>query len=334
MTDAVADAATSSQPDGIDPDWIAGVQSALLVWFAVNRRDLPWRRSRDPYRILVSEVMLQQTQVDRVLPYYDAFLARFPDAHALAAASTGDVIKVWAGLGYNRRAVNLQRTAQYVVEHLGGQFPADVEELRKLPGVGPYTAGAIACFAFERDVSFVDTNIKRVLHRIFAGVDVPRPIMSDREIAAIATAAVPPGEGWTWNQALMEFGALQCTARKPACVVCPLQAACRAFPAILSALGELPRGVRLKREAPFAGSNRFYRGRVLAALRDHPADAIALNELGPRVRDGFSHDDLPWLYGVVQGLERDGLAVVAEESPAYDTGTNDRPLGRQRVRLP
>jgi A/G-specific adenine glycosylase len=334
MTNASPEVASSRQPVATDPLQIARVRMALRSWFAANRRDLPWRKSRDPYRILVSEVMLQQTQVDRVLPYYDAFLIRFPDVQTLAAAPTGDVIKAWAGLGYNRRAVNLQRTAQYVVDKLGGEFPSDVDELRQLPGIGPYTAGAIACFAFEQDVAFVDTNIRRVLHRVFFGVDVPKPTASDRQIAAIAVAAVPPGDGWTWNQALMEFGALQCTARKPACVICPLQTSCRAFPAVLSALGELPRGVRLKREAPFAGSNRFYRGRILAALRNHGDGAIALTELGPRVRDGFTPDDLPWLYEVVQGLERDGLALVAEDSPTYDTETTDQPTGSQRVRLP
>jgi A/G-specific adenine glycosylase len=318
----------------VDSARIGAVRSALLEWFAANRRDLPWRLSRDPYRVLVSEVMLQQTQVDRVIPYYEAFLRRFPDAESLASAATAAVIKAWAGLGYNRRAINLQRTAQYVVEHLGGKFPSDVDALRKLPGIGPYTAGAIACFAFEQDVAFVDTNIRRVLHRVFFGVDVPAPTATERQIVAVGEAAVPAGNGWTWNQALMEFGALQCTARKPACVICPLQTSCRAFPAILSALGELPRGVRLKREAPFAGSNRFYRGRVLAALRDEPGDGIALTDLGPKVRDGFKNDDLPWLYDVVQGLERDGLALVAETSPTYDPGSHDLPLGRQRVKLP
>jgi A/G-specific adenine glycosylase len=313
---------------------LAAVRSHLLDWFAANRRDLPWRRTRDPYRILVSEVILQQTQVDRVLPYYNTFLERFPDVQTLASTATADVIKAWAGLGYNRRAVNLQRTARYVVDELSVVFPSDVEALRRLPGVGPYTAGAIACFAFEQDVAFADTNIRRVLHRVFVGVDVPTPSATDREINQIAAAAVPPGDGWTWNQALMEFGALQCTARRPACVICPLQSDCLAFPAIQSAISELPRGVRLKREAPFAGSNRYYRGRVLAALREHAADGIAMTELGPQVREGFDSEDLPWLYGVVRGLERDGLALVAEESPPYDTGRTDDPIAGHRVRLP
>jgi A/G-specific adenine glycosylase len=156
-------------------------------------------------------------------------------------------------------------------------------------------------------------------------------------MAAIATAAVPPGQGWTWNQALIEFGALHCTARRPACVVCPLQAECRAFPAIQTAIAELPPGVRLKREAPFADSNRFYRGRVVAALREVAAagadGAIDLRALGPRVRDDFADADLPWLYEVVKGLSRDGLALVAEETPPYDANPPPAP-GAVRVRLP
>ena len=216
---------------------ISGVREGLLAWFAANRRDLPWRRSRDPYHILVSEVMLQQTQVDRVLPYYRAFLDRFSTLAALAAAPTSDVIKAWAGLGYNRRAVNLQRTARHVLDEHGGVFPRDVDALRHLPGIGPYTAGAIACFAFEQDVPFIDTNIRRVLHRLLVGVDVPKPAASDAEILGLAAAALPAGNGWEWNQALMEFGALQCTARRPACVVCPVQSLCRAFPAIQTAVG-------------------------------------------------------------------------------------------------
>ena len=305
---------------------IAAVRASLLAWFAANRRDLPWRHIRDPYRILVSEVMLQQTQVDRVIPYFGRFLERFPTVYALAAAPTAEVITAWAGLGYNRRAVNLQRTARHVVDHLGGEFPRDIDALMQLPGIGPYTAGAIAAFAFERDVAFIDTNMRRVIHRLFYGVDVPERIASDREIVALAAELVPPGEGWIWNQALIEFGALQCTQRRPACVICPLQATCCAFPAIQTAIAELPVGVRLKKEAAYSGSNRFYRGRVLAALRDQVSSAdnapgVTLLELGKTVRDDFSHADLPWLYKVVAGLQQDGLARVAEDAPAYDANT-------------
>jgi A/G-specific adenine glycosylase len=314
-----------------DPDTIAFVQRELLTWFDANRRDLPWRHTRDPYRVLVSEVMLQQTQVDRVIPYYERFLARFPSVHTLAEAPTADVIEAWAGLGYNRRAVNLQRTAQAVVVHFAGEFPRDPEQLRSLPGIGPYTAGAIAAFAFEQEVAFVDTNMRRVVHRLFFGVDVPVPIASDRELLEIAVALVPAGQSWAWNQALIEFGALLCTARRPACVICPLQTECCAFPLVQSVIAMLPKGVRKKNEAPFAGSNRFYRGRVLAALRDRPrGDDPTLTELGQLVRADFAESDLPWLRVVVDGLAKDGLAKIAEETPAYDV----RDLANVRVSLP
>src|SRR5680860_695110 len=147
-------------------DTIPAFRTHLFDWWEINQRDLPWRHTRDPYRILVSEVMLQQTQVDRVIPHFHRWLERFPTVQALAEAPTADVIQMWAGLGYNRRAVNLQRTAQAVLE-LGGEFPRDVESLKSLPGIGSYTAGAIACFAFEHDVAFIDTNMRRVLHRVF-----------------------------------------------------------------------------------------------------------------------------------------------------------------------
>ncbi|HEU0165808.1 MAG TPA: A/G-specific adenine glycosylase, partial [Thermomicrobiales bacterium] len=326
------------------PAKIDAVRERLLTWWQANRRDLPWRHTRDPYRILVSEVMLQQTQVDRVIPYYEQWLAAFPTVQALAEAPTAEVIRLWAGLGYNRRAVNLQRTAQAVVER-GGDFPGTVEELRLLPGIGPYTSGAIACFAFEQDVPFIDTNMRRVLHRVFAGVDVPEPTLSDREITAIASDVIPPGDGWNWNQALIEFGALQCTARKPLCIVCPLRDACVAAPTIQTAIATLPKGARKKKEGPFKESNRYFRGRVIDILRDRDRAhrGVPLAEIGPEVRPEFQDADLPWLFEVVRGLERDGLAMVAEDEPSYDAsslaaeGVDDvdgPDIGNIRVRLP
>ena len=261
--------------------------------------------------------MLQQTQVDRVIPYYHAWLKRFPTVAELAAAPTADVITAWAGLGYNRRAVNLQRTARHVRDVLNGAFPHNVEGLLSLPGIGPYTAGAIACFAFEQPVAFIDTNMRRVLHRLFWGVDVPTPSAPDQDILTIAAAVLPEQDPWRWNQALIEFGALHCTARKPACVICPLQAECAAFPLIQSALAAIQKSPRPKTDGPFEGSNRFYRGRVINALRDHPRDGFDLISLGAVVRPGFTDDDVPWLYDLVQGLSRDGLARIAEERPPY-----------------
>ena len=297
------------------PDKVAATQDGLLAWFAANRRDLPWRHTRDPYAVLVSEVMLQQTQVDRVIPYYLGWLEAFPTLEALAEAPTADVIRRWSGLGYNRRAVNLQRTAQAVVRDHGGVFPRTVEALRTLPGIGPYTSGAIAAFAFEQDVGFIDTNMRRVLHRLFYGVEVPTALSTDRELESLAAEVVPTGQGWMWNQALIEFGALQCTARRPACVICPLQRECAAYPSIQTAIKELPVGTRLKREGTWEGSNRQARGRIVDTLRQHPA--MSLDQLGGHVRTEYTETDRPWLYDLVRALERDGLAKVAEEDGAY-----------------
>ncbi len=300
---------------------MTGLRDALLNWYRANARDLPWRRTRDPYRILVSEIMLQQTQVDRVIPKYHAFLETFPTFQALAEAPTAEVIRAWSGLGYNRRAVNLQRTAQAVVERFDGEMPHDLEQLRELPGIGPYTAGAIACFAFEQDVGFFDTNIRRVLHRVLLGPELPMEQVTTREVQSLADDQVPEGHGYEWNQALMELGAIVCTARKPACLICPVQRHCAAFPEIQSVIASLPKGVRKKKEAPFTGSMRYFRGRVIEALRGlDDGQSLDLTELGPQVRDDFSPEHVVWLREIVEGLSRDGLAQIAEEKAEYDAG--------------
>ena len=330
---------TNAKDEGcgaLDPASLAFVQDELLSWFATHARDLPWRQTRDPYQILVAEIMLQQVQVERVIPFYRAFLDRFPTVRVLAAAPIADVIRVWGDLGRYRRLVNLHATARAIVADFDGVFPRDPEVLRLLPGIGPYTAGAVACFAFEQDDGFLDTNIRRVLHRLFVGVDVPAPTATDRKLLAIADAAVPHGKAWSWNQALMDFGATRCTARRPACAECCVRAACHARPTIADALGELPR--RPTRKSPrYDGSNRYYRGRVLAELRGLPVDegaesGIPIHDLGERVSEGFGTDDVPWLYGVVESLARDGLATVAKDAPAYDAAVSEP--GEVRVKLP
>jgi A/G-specific adenine glycosylase len=298
----------------------AEIQQALLVWFSAHRRDLPWRRTRDPYRILVSEVMLQQTQVDRVVPKYTAFLEAFPTLETLAAAPTADVIRAWAGLGYNRRAVHLQRTARAVVEQYSGEFPRDVAALRRLPGIGPYTAGALACFAFEQDVAFMDTNIRRVVRRLVlsqeVGVDT-----GEAQLLKLAAQLIPASEGWAWNQALMELGALICTAAAPACWRCPVRAWCQDYAARRATdeqwfdppVAARPvRRIAERREAPYTGSSRFYRGRIIDALRSLPPGAVLrVEDLGRQLKSDFGHDDVPWLHTLIAGLARDGL-IVAE----------------------
>ena len=299
------------------------IQQTLIEWFRRHGRDLPWRRTRDPYRILVSEIMLQQTQVDRVLPKYHAFISLFPTVEALAAAAPGDVIRAWAGLGYNRRALNLQRSGRAVIEEHGGTFPDTPEALRQLPGIGPYTAGALACFAFERDVAFMDTNIRRVIRRVFTGPDEAEPQPSERELLRLAADAVPLGQGWLWNQAIMELGAMVCATR-PRCGICPLRGDCQAYQAWRDAdenVFDMPQPASRRarkvaeRAAPYGASNRFFRGRVVDALRPLPAGAtMSLCELGPRVKEGWTENDAPWLRQVVRGLAEDGLIVIEEHA--------------------
>lgn len=209
----------------LDTAQLTAFQRSLLAWYRRHGRDLPWRRTRDPYEILVSEVMLQQTQVKRVLEFYPRFLARYPTAEELAAASESAVREAWDGLGYYRRAQNLQRTARQVAEQHGGRFPATPEELVRLPGVGRYTAGAVASFAFGADAAILDTNAARVLSRVFGpGRNAAR---RTARLWALAAAAIPPRRGYPFNQGIMDLGATICTARKPACPRCPVRRACR-----------------------------------------------------------------------------------------------------------
>jgi len=304
-------------------------KQALLDWYRQGHRDLPWRQTRDPYRILVSEIMLQQTQADRVVPKYHAFLAEFPTLHALADAPASAVIRAWAGLGYNRRALNLQRACRAVVDRFGGDMPTKVEELRSLPGVGPYTAGAVACFAFEQDVGFVDTNIRRVLHRVTAGPELPQPRLTAREIEALAEQLVPVGDGYDWNQALIELGATICQARSAATERCPLSAWCAACPTIHQALADRP--VRTGKPAErFATSSRYFRGRIVALLRDEPRGLTAL-QLAFRIKPDEPASD--WIAAYLSGLVRDGLVVVdgtevREQSLAYDGQAADSTVYR------
>lgn len=200
----------------------------LVAWFRAHGRDLPWRRTRDPYQVLISEVMLQQTQVSRVEGYWHRFLERFPTMHHLAAARPARVREAWAGLGYYRRATNLHTLARTVVTHHDGHLPQTTSELRALPGVGRYTAGAVASFAWEAAEPAVDTNVARVLRRVFHP-DLPRGAAGERQLWETAKALVPRRgpSAWATNQALMELGALICTARIARCGECPVRSACR-----------------------------------------------------------------------------------------------------------
>jgi A/G-specific adenine glycosylase len=252
------------------------VSGALLGWYERVSRPLPWRATRDPYALLVSEVMLQQTQAARVVPYYEAFLARFPSAEALAAAPARDVLEVWSGLGYNRRALALQAAAR-VVAATG--WPDDLESL---PGVGPYTAAAVASFAWDRQAVAVDTNVRRVIARWDGAQRGPR------ELARRAAEWLPPGRAAAFNQAMMELGATVCTPRAPRCGECPVRDGC----ATRQAGGVAAVAPRRSGAERFVDSDRWARGRIVAALlAGEPLPALAPERL-ERVLAGLARDGL------------------------------------------
>jgi len=297
----------------------------LLTWYAAEQRELPWRATDDPYAILVSEMMLQQTQVERVLPKFQQFLATFPTLATLAAAPTADVISAWVPLGYNMRAVRLQSIARQVIAEYDGCIPDSIEELLKLKGIGRYTAGAIACFAYRKQVATVDTNIRRVLHRIFLGLEYPAPRLNDSQLLTLAEQVLPPGEAYNWNQALMDLGATICSSNNPQCTRCPVQESCKAF-AELGQYSLFPAGdvfPQLRKVAekkagyqtrPFTSTNRYFRGRIVDLLRTVPAgQCMTLDALGPKIKPGFCADDLPWLQKIVVGLAKDGLLDYASD---------------------
>ncbi len=201
----------------------------LLAWYRQNGRILPWRGHPDPYAVWVSEIMLQQTQVETVIPYFKKWMQRFPSVASLAAASEQDVLNTWEGLGYYSRSRNLHKAAKIVVAEYGGQLPADVDSLRRLPGIGRYTAGAIASLAFGLDQPALDGNLKRVLARLF---DVTEPVNSpagEKRLGELAAENLPPGQAADYNQALMDLGALICTPRNPNCPACPVSGWCQAY---------------------------------------------------------------------------------------------------------
>ncbi|HEY3416263.1 MAG TPA: A/G-specific adenine glycosylase, partial [Armatimonadota bacterium] len=201
-------------------------QQALLAWFSAYQRDLPWRRTFDPYHVLVSEMMLQQTQVDRVIPKYAEWLEKYPTLEALAEADLDDVKSTWKGLGYNIRPVRLHSIACETVAEYGGELPREAEKLQQFTGIGRYTAGAVASLAYRQDAPILDTNVRRVLFRIFVGEGEMRSSAMENRLWEIAEKTLPRGQAWEFNSALMDFGATWCTAFRPQCTACPMADFC------------------------------------------------------------------------------------------------------------
>ena len=265
----------------------------VLRWYRRSGRDLPWRRTRDPYRVLVSEVMLQQTQVSRVLPAYASFLRQFPTLAALARASLGDVLRAWSGLGYNRRARDLHRIARRHPRVL----PKSVAELDGLPGVGPYTAAAVACFAHGTRTAFADTNIRRVLGRIFLG-----RAATDREALALDDRVGPRRDPARWHHALMDLGATICVARTPRCERCPVVRIC--------AYDGTERQ-RRPTQSPFGPSDRRVRGAIIRVLASR--DAVTVAALRREIAD-------PRVPALVGTLAEEGLVEVGARGVRLPTG--------------
>jgi A/G-specific adenine glycosylase len=293
----------SPSPDGLDPADLRRLRAEVLAWFAAAGRDLPWRRSRDPYRILVAEMLAQQTQAARAAAAWPEFLAAFPTVEALAAASPAAVLRAWQGIGYNRRALALRAAAQAVVAR--GGWPPDVAGLAALPGVGPYTARAVACFAFGQQVAPVDTNVARVLARSLAGTDPGQLGPAARQ--RLADAAVPDGRAWEWTSALMDLGAAHCRPR-PRCDGCPLAARC-AWKA-LGAAAPPPRAMRPA--VPFASSERRWRGAVVRALAAAPG-GLDRAALAAAVEAETADRPAGWFAGLLVRLEAEGLVATGPD---------------------
>jgi A/G-specific adenine glycosylase len=300
----------------VDGALLEATRERVLAWFARAGRDLPWRATRDPYRVLVAEVLAQQTQAARAAAAWPRFLERFPDVGALAAAPTAEVLRAWQGLGYNRRALALRRTAQAVVER--GGWPETVEELAALPGVGPYTARAVACFALGLPVAPVDTNVARVLARSLAGTDPAELTVAARQRLAdqamppagrgpdVPGAADPSGLAWAWSSALMDVGALHCRPR-PRCQGCPLEPTCR-----WRALGAAAPPPRPRAQAPFATSDRRWRGAVVRALAGAP-DGLDRTALADTVQAAAAERPAGWFDTLLERLESEGMVATGPD---------------------
>jgi len=319
-SDADASAADRDLPDGVSlPDDLEAVREALLSWYREDHRSFPWRETTDPYEILVSEVMSQQTQLSRVETAWHEFLERWPDAGALADADRADVVSFWTdhSLGYNNRAKYLHEAARQVTEgEVGGsgsdgdelepgEFPTDPDALQDLHGVGPYTANAVASFAFNTGDAVVDTNVKRVAYRAF---DVPD---DDAAFEAAAAELMPEGESRDWNNAIMELGGVACE-KTPSCdeAGCPWRQWCDAYRTGDFTAPDVPT------QPPYEGSRRQKRARVLNALSEHGAQH--LDDLGSRVRvdyapDGEGDGSREWLRGLVSDLEADELVSLTDD---------------------
>ena len=288
------------------PDDLDVIRNALIEWYEDDHRAYPWRETTDPYAILVSEVMSQQTQLDRVVDAWADFLDRWPAVDDLAAADRADVVAFWSAhsLGYNNRAKYLHEAATQVVSEYGGEFPKSPDELTELMGVGPYTANAVTSFAFNNGDAVVDTNVKRVLYRAFSIPD------EDAAFEEAASELMPEGESRVWNNAIMELGGVACE-KTPACdgAGCPWREWCDAYETGDFTAPDVPA------QPSFEGSRRQMRGHVIRALKKY--DSLPIDDLGPKVRVDYAPEsdgeaNREWLRGLLEDLTDDGLVEISQ----------------------
>lgn len=294
--------------DTVSPDTRAALRESLIDWYEASHREFPWRDTTDPYAILVAEVMSQQTQLDRVVEPWTAFLERWPTVFDLAAAERAAVIGFWTDhrLGYNTRARYLHETATEIVENRDGSLPESPNELQTLPGVGPYTANAVASFAFNNGAAVVDTNVKRVLYRVFQAIRTA----DDPQYDGLANTLMPEDRSRVWNNAIMELGAVACQ-KTPRCdeAACPWRPWCDAY-----ATGDFT-APDVPTQPAFEGSRRQFRGRVVRALQNH--NELSLAELGPRIRVDYTsagENGEEWLRDLLRDLADDGLVEMEERN--------------------
>lgn len=300
----------------LEPKRIKVFRRALLSWYCNNGRNIPWRATRDPYPIYISEIMLQQTQVSRVIQKLPRFLQRFPTLRQLAEASNADIVRAWQGMGYNIRALRLREAARITVAQYHGTLPSDPEALDQLPGIGRYTAHAIACFAYGKRVPVVDVNIRRVISRVFRKRTLSSDLL-DENVSWEIASAILPRDAYRWNQALMDLGATICKARNPACGKCPIGPICKSK-GLQSA--RVRDQIATKHEPMHDGiPRRIWRGRIVEELRRAASgQTLTLAELSHRLGgNGANHE---WLESILMRLDRDGMIHIRRRGRSFRVG--------------
>ncbi len=283
---------------------ITDFQNHILDWYAQNKRSLPWRelkfdpilKAREPYKIFISEVMAQQTQLSRVIPKYLAWLEVFPTVESLAKADTSEVLRMWSGLGYNRRALNMKKAAEKIINEFNGNFPNSEKDLLSLPGIGQYTARAILCFAFDQQVAVVDTNVRRViLTQVLKDAEkkvselrlhdaAREKMITETEMEEIAQTLLPQGMAYEWNQALMDYSAAMLREQK----------------------------ISIPKQSKFHGSHRQYRGRVLKVLLEKKK--VSVDQLGSLIKEGYTDVEKDWLQKLLDELVKEGFVIIENDS--------------------